>query len=217
MLDVTRLLDEIKASPYEEIIIRAPHTGVLRFANTIKEGDRVTGAFGTWKEKSGTLLATIVRERNDHAIAANQKGLVSEIHRNLENGFVEAGTPLLTLRHFLSKEEVLQRILRQALYLFTAPERAKYYFVPNVDLKVKVSGSRSVSVAEGMELFIVSRMKREVPLYYTGPEGVIYSVYFQHNENMDAGQPLIGVCPQDQLPHIEEVVLRVQTEWEEQE
>ena len=217
MLDVTRLLDEIKASPYEEIIIRAPHTGILRFANTIKEGDRVTGAFGTWKEKPGTLLATIVRERNDRAIAATQKGLVSEIHRDLENGFVEAGTPLLTLRHFLSKEEVLQRILRQALYLFTAPERAKYYFVPNVDLKVKVSGSRSVSVAEGMELFIVSRMKREVPLYYTGPEGVIYSVYFQHNENMDAGQPLIGVCPQDQLPHIEEVVLRVQTEWEEQE
>ncbi len=216
MLDVTRLLEEIKASPYEEMVLRAPHTGVLRFAD-IKEGDRVIGPFGTWKEKPGTRLATLVRERNDHPLEATQKGVISEIHRDFEDTFVEAGTPVITLRHFLSKEEVLQRLLRQALYLFTAPERAKYYFTPNVDLKVKVSGSRSVTVTDGMELFIVSRMKREMPLYYTGPEGVIYSVYFQHNENMDAGEPLIGVCPQDQLSEIEEVVLRVQTEWEEQE
>ena len=52
-----------------------------------------------------------------------------------------------------------------------APERAKYYFVPQIDTKIKVSGCRSVSVYEGMELFIVSRMKREMPLYYTGPDG----------------------------------------------
>ena len=33
----------------------------------------------------------------------------------------------------------------------------------------------------------------------------------------DAGSPLIGVCPPDQLQHIEEVVLKVQTEWQEHE
>lgn len=38
-------------------------------------------------------------------------------------------------------------------------------------------------------------MKREMPLYYTGPDGLIYTVYFEHNENVDAGSPLIGVCP----------------------
>jgi hypothetical protein len=216
MLDITRLLEEIKASPYEEMVILAPHTGVLHFAE-LKEEARVTGPGGTWKERPGTLLATMVREHNERPITATQKGVVSEVRRELEGTFVEAGTPLVTLRHFLSKDEVLQRILRQALYLFSAPERAKYYFTPSVDLKVKVSGSRSVTVNEGMELFIVSRMKRETPLYYTGPEGVIYSVYFQHNENMDAGAPLIGVCPPDQLADIEDVVMRVQTEWEEQE
>jgi hypothetical protein len=42
-------------------------------------------------------------------------------------------------------------------------------------------------------------------------------VYFQHNENVDAGQPLIGICPPDQLETIEEVVMRVQTEWVEKE
>ena len=120
---------------------------------------------------------------------------------------MQAGTPLATIRHFLSKDEVLRILLKQALNLFVAPERAKF----------KVSGCRSVSVYEGMELFIVSRMKREMPLYYTGPDGLIYTVYFEHNENVDAGSPLIGVCPPDQLQQIEEVVLKVQTEWQEQE
>ncbi len=70
---------------------------------------------------------------------------------------------------------------------------------------------------EGMELLIMSRMKREVPLVYTGPAGVIYAVYFTYNENIDAGAPLIGVCPQDQLPAIQEVIMRVQTEWTEKD
>ena len=33
----------------------------------------------------------------------------------------------------------------------------------------------------------------------------------------DVGSPLIGVCPPDHLQQIEEVVLKVQTEWQEQE
>jgi biotin carboxyl carrier protein len=216
MLDVSRLLETIKAAPYEEVVIRAPHTGVVKLAD-IKEGDKVSGPTGVWKDKPGSLLASITRERNTRPIASRQKGVISGVCRELEDRFVEAGTPLVTLRHFLGKDEVLQIILRHALYLFPAPERAKYYFTPAVDLKVKVSGSASVTVTEGMELFIMSRMKREMPLYYLGPEGVIYAVYFLHNQNMEAGQPLIGVCPQDHLKEIEDVVLRVQTEWEEQE
>lgn len=216
MIDFTQLLEEIKASPYEELVLAAPHTGVVTFG-TLKVGDKVHGPTGTWKEKPGTLLATLDRERNPKPIMASQKGEVSGVRSELEGRFVEAGTPLVTVRHYRSKDEVLQILLQQALHLFTAPERAKYYFVPQVDTKVKVSGCRSVSVYEGMELFIVSRMKREMPLYYTGPEGVIYAVYFQHNENVDAGRPLIGICPPDQLHQIEDVVRKVQTDWEEQD
>lgn len=216
MLDVTSLLDEIKASPYEELEIVAPHTGVVTFGS-LKEGDKVTAPYGTWKEHPGTLLATINRERNPKPLTATQSGSVASIHTEYEGKFVNAGTPIVTVRHFLSKEEVLKIILKQALHLFTAPERAKYYFVPQLDTKIKVSGCRSVSVYEGMELFIVSRMKRETPLYYTGPDGVIYTVYFEHNQNVDAGSPLIGICPPDQLQQIEEVVLKVQTEWQELE
>ena len=191
MLDVTSLLEEIKASPFEEQEIVAPHTGVVTFGS-LKLGDKVIGPNGTWKERPGTLIATITRERNPKPLNAVQKGEVCAIHSELEGTYVQAGTPLATIR-------------------------AKYYFVPQIDTKIKVSGCRSVSVYEGMELFIVSRMKREMPLYYTGPDGLIYTVYFEHNENVDAGSPLIGVCPPDQLQQIEEVVLKVQTEWQEQE
>lgn len=216
MLDISKLLEEIKASPYEENIVRAPHTGLVTFDN-LQVGNKVFGAGGTWKEIPGTLLAAILREHNKKPIRATQKGEISAINRELEGCFVEAGTPLLTIRHFLSKEEVLNILLQQALQLFVAPERAKYYFVPQIDTKVKVSGPQSVTVYEGMELFIVSRMKREMPLYYTGVDGVIYAIYFKHNENVDAQSPLIGVCPIDQLKQIEEVVTKVLTEWQEQE
>lgn len=216
MLDITRLLEEIKASPYEEVDVAAPHTGVVHFAD-IAPGAKVQGPAGTWKEKPGTLLAVLERERNKKPIHAPQKGEVVRVNDQAADAFVEAGEYLLTLRHFLSKEEVMDLILKKALYLFPAPERAKYYFTPEVDSKVKSSGSKSVTVREGMELFIMSRMKREAPVYYSGPAGVIYAVYFTHSENVDAGEPLIGVCPPEQLPLIEDVVVRVQTEWEEQE
>jgi len=66
-------------------------------------------------------------------------------------------------------------------------------------------------------MFIVSRMKRETPLSYSGPEGMIYAVYFQQGDNVDGGQPLIGVCPESQLTLIQDVVSRVQGEWEERD
>ncbi|MEG2172307.1 MAG: biotin attachment protein [Desulfovibrionaceae bacterium] len=216
MFDVTTLLDEIKSSPYEEIQICSPHTGRVSFA-ALQQGDAVHGPQGTWKEKPGTLLVTIDRERNPKPLSAPQKGEVSLLHSELEGCFVESGTPLVTLRHFLSRDEVTAIILKRALHVFVAPERAKYYFTPDVDKKVRASGSRAVTVSEGMELFIMSRMKREVPVLYTGPKGIIYAVYFKHTDNVDADQPLIGVCPPDQQDAIAEVVMRVQTEWPERE
>lgn len=216
MLDVTALLEEIKASPYEEIHVVAPHTGKVSFAG-VKDGERVHGPMGQWKEKPGTLLATIERERNPKPLCAPQKGEVCMVRRDLEGCFVEAGTPLVALRHFLTREEVQSIILKRALHPFLAPERAKYYFAPDADKKIRAGGPRAVTVQSGMELFIMSRMKREAPLNYEGPTGVIYAVYFKHTDNVDAGQPLIGVCPPDQLAAIEDVVMRVQTEWREQD
>ena len=171
------------------------------------------GPSGEWKEQPGTCLAVITRENNPLPVTSPDKGVIQELHTELEGCFVEAGTRLALLRHYLSAAEVVRVLLREALSLFRAPERAKYYFVPEVDQKVKLMGHRSISVQDGMELFVASRMKREITVCYQGPEGVIYEVYFQHNRNVDAGAPLIGVCPPDQRPYIEDVVSRVQMDW----
>lgn len=216
MIDVPALLEEIKSSPYRDIVIRAPHTGKVTFSG-MKAGERVVGPSGQWREKSGTLIAILERERNPKPICAPEKGELTEVFFSLEGTFVEAGTPLALIRHMLTSEEVQALILKRALYLFCAPERAKYYFIPEVDKKIRSSDAHSVSVREGMEIMIMSRMKREVPLHYSGPDGVIYSVYFSYNENVDAGAPLLGICPSDQLPIIQDVIMRVQTEWTEKE
>jgi len=215
VLNVKELLEEIKASPYKNIEIKAPHTGVVGFAG-LQAGDKVRAPRGTWLEKPGTLLLELTRERNKKPLHAPENGEVVDVRSELEGQFVEAGTPLMTVRHYLSRKEVIDLILQKALFLFRAPERAKYYFVPELDQKLKVSGKRSVKVTDGMEMFIVSRMKRETPLSYSGPEGLIYAVYFHRGDNVDAGEPLLGICPEDQLTMIQDVVARVQSEWEEE-
>ena len=215
MLDISKLLEKIKKSPYEEITVLTQHSGVLSFAD-LKEGDRVYGRSGAWQEKPGTVLAVLERERNKINVECQDKGEIKQLYRELDGKFVEAATPVAVIRHFLSKDEVLRIILKQALYLFTAPERAKYYFAPEADKKIRGSGHKAVLVKDGMELLIMSRMKREAVLNYTGPEGLIYAVYFAYNENVDAGLPLIGVCPEAQMAEIEDVVARVHAEWEEQ-
>ncbi len=216
MLDISALLDEIKAAPFVESSIVAPHCGVVSFNAEVVPGTKIIGATGTYKERPGTLLATLERERNQKPIRALEKGEIVSCNTDVAGAFVEAGTELIRVRHFLSKEEVLQSILKKALFLFNAPEKAKYYFNPAVDVKIKNTGPKSVSVTDGMELFIISRMKRETTLRYTGPDGVIYAVYFGFNQNVDAGQPLIGVCPPDMVEQIEDASVRVQTEWQEQ-
>jgi hypothetical protein len=215
MLDISALLNEIKASPYVESSVTAPHCGVARFSEDLRDGRKVHGASGAWNEKPGTLLASLERERNTRRICARENGELAGWNREVDGAFVQAGTELARVRHFLSKEEVLQLLLKKALYLFAAPEKAKYYFIPSADIKVKNIGPRSVSVQDGMELFIISRMKRETPLCYSGPDGIIYAVYFSFNRNVEAGQPLIGVCPPELVEQIEDMVVRVQTEWRE--
>ena len=69
MLDVTGLLESIKAEPFTEMPVRAPHTGVISFSG-VREGDKVMGPCGEWKEVPGTRIATITRERNPKPVAA---------------------------------------------------------------------------------------------------------------------------------------------------
>jgi hypothetical protein len=213
-MNVRELLEDIKKNPYEEIEVVSPHCGYVEFA-VEGVGAQVSGPTGTWGEKPGTVLAYITRENNRKSIHATLKGTVDSIEKLGGKAFVQAGQKLLTIRHYLSRDEVIDLILRRTLHLFEAPERAKYYFVPEIDMKVKAGGLRAVTVKPGEEVFIMSRMKRETPVAYDGPEGLIYSVYFKHDENVEAGAPLIGVCPPDQVDHIRDVINQVRGEWRE--
>lgn len=216
MIDVKELLRELREEPYEKIVIRAPHSGKVEFVAS-EPGVRVVGPGGTWKEVPGTLLARLERELVKRPINAPQKGEVMSLGEVQNGQFVQAGQELMTIRHFLTKEEVIARILRRSLSLFPAPEKGKYYFFPEVDIKIKTKGSQTVHVEDGMELFILSRMKRETSVRYSGPAGIIYAVYFETNDSVDRDSPLIGVCPESQLGQIQEVVSRIQSEWEERD
>ena len=101
MLDISKLLEKIKKSPYEEITVLTQHSGVLSFAD-LKEGDRVYGRSGAWQEKPGTVLAVLERERNKINVECQDKGEIKQLYRELDGKFVEAATPVAVIRHFLS-------------------------------------------------------------------------------------------------------------------
>ena len=121
MLNVSDLLEQLKQTPYRMIEVATRHTGVVTF-EALRQGDSVHGPEGTWKEKPGTKLATLTRERNPKPIYAPEKGVIETIHTELENQFVECGTPLVTIRHYLTREEVESIILREASRMTTRPE-----------------------------------------------------------------------------------------------
>lgn len=214
MLDIKNFLDEIRQTPYEELVVRAPHTGRVRFF--IKEtGVQVKGAEGPWQENQGTRLVAIERERNLRLVHAPETGEIVGFFKLKDGDFVQAGDPLLTIRHFLTRKEVIDRILQQALFLCRTPEKGRFYFTPDIDIKIKTRDCTSIHVCSGMEMFILSRMKRETLLPYIGPEGIIYATYFNSGDDLELNAPLIGICPHDQLEHIEEVIGRVRNEWNE--
>ena len=212
--NVSDIVAQLEQNPYQILPVYAKYSGILHY-NNIQEGTTVLPVMGKWKEIPATVLATITREKIDKLICAEKKGVVQKIYPELEGNFVQAGTEIMSLKHYYSKEEVLEIVLQHSLYLFVAPERAKYYFVADIEKKIVSFGCRSIRVHDGMPLFIMSRMKREVTLPYSGPEGVIYSVYSNPTENVDVNAPLIGVCQEEMLPHIEEIVTTLQCQWKE--
>ena len=112
MLDITALLDEIKQHPYLDVSIKTPHTGIIEFTD-IEEGNKVKDVSGEFKEIPGTKIAVITRENNPRFIHAAQKGIIQKMHKEYNKQFVEAGTEIGILRHFLSKEEVIEIILQK--------------------------------------------------------------------------------------------------------
>ncbi len=211
-IDFDAILGKYHADPFDYIDICATHTGRISFK--VVEGSLVNSSSGEWLHIPGSPLFEITRERNPKLVTAGTNGTISSVRTELEGQFVEAGEKLLTIRHPLKKKEVIESILKEVLYLFPAPERAKYFFSLDIQSRIEKKGARDLSIKPGDEIIIMSLMKRDTPIYYTGEAGVIHSVYFTPGISVDQGQPLIGICASDKLPLIQKVITRVKADWD---
>ena len=211
-IDFDEILAKYRSDPYNYVDICAPHTGFVNFI--VERGNGVDAPGGEWNHIPGTGLFAMTRENNQKTIHAPIAGIVSEINAELDGEFVEAGEKMLTIKHPLKKKEIIEGILKEVLYLFPAPETAKFFFSMDIQSRIDKKGARSVSVKPGDETFTMSLMKRDTPVYYSGEEGVIHSIYFKPGISVPQGEPLIGVCGADKLPLIGKVITRVKAEWD---
>jgi hypothetical protein len=211
-IDFDEIISRFKADPYDYVDIHSIHTGRIGFK--VKVGTAVEGVSGEWKHIPGTTLYVLNRERNPKPVHSPTNGEISFVRDDLDGRFVEAGEKIITIKHPLTKREIIDGILRKVLYSFVAPERAKYFFSMEIQSRIDKYGQREVFVKPGDELFIMSLMKRESPVYYDGVPGIIHSNYFKPGESVDHGQPLVGICPKDTLPLIQKIITRVKAEWE---
>ena len=206
------IISRYRSDPYEYVDMYAIHTGEVRFL--VSENSEVEAPSGEWKQLPGSPLYEINRERNPKVVTSQTNGTISSICTDLDGRFVEAGEKLLTIRHPLKKKEIIEATLQEVLFLFEAPERARYYFAMDVQSRIDQKGARSVFIKPGDEVITMSLMKRDTPVYYTGEPGIIHSVYFKPGDSVDQGVPLIGVCAEDKLPLVQKVITRVKAEWE---
>jgi hypothetical protein len=212
-IDYDKVLGAYREDPFGYVDICTSHTGKIRF--NVKRDDPIAGVSGKWRHIPGTKLCELTRERNKKPVFSNTKGVVSFIRNDLEGQFVEAGEKIITIKHPLKKREIIEQILRNVLLPFPAPERAKYFFSMDIQSRIEKFGQRTVHIESGVELFTMSLMKRDTPVYYDGDPGIIHSVYFQAGFSVEQGEPLIGICPEEKLPLIEKIINRVRAEWEE--
>jgi len=206
------IISRYRTDPYDYVDIHALHAGQVRYL--VDEGAQVEGMSGEWKHIPGTGLFEITRERNAKVITSKTNGIVSMLRQELDGEFVEAGEKLMTIRHPLKKKEIIESILQEVLSIFTAPERARYYFSMDIQSRIDQKGARSVFIQPGDEIITMSLMKRDTPVYYTGDAGIIHSIYFKPGDSVNQGTPLIGVCPKNKLPLIQKIITRVKAEWE---
>ncbi len=211
-IDFDEIIGKYKSDPYDYIDVIAIHTGIVTFK--VKEGDEVDSPSGEWNHIPGSLLYEINRERNPKKVTSQINGTISSLNLELEGKFVEAGEQLMTIRHPLKKKEIIENILKEVLFLFPAPEKAKYFFALDIQSRIEKKGARSVSIAPGDEIITMSLMKRDTPIFYEGEPGVIHSVYFKPGVSVEQGSPLIGVCAPDQVPLIQKIITKVKADWD---
>ena len=139
---------------------------------------------------------------------------MAQINTEFDGQFVEAGEKLMTIKHPLKKKEIIENILKEVLFLFPAPETAKYFFAMDIQSRIEKKGARAVTIESGEEILTMSLMKRDTPVYYKGQRGVVHSIYFNPGVSVAQGEPLLGICAPEKLPLIQKIITRVKADWD---
>lgn len=210
-IDFDEIISNFRADPFDYMDVKTLHTGRIKYK--VKEGDDVEGISGQWHHIPGTLLYEIERERNLKPLTSQINGVISSLEQGLDGQFVEAGEKVMTIKHPLKKREIIDGILRKVLSMYKAPERAKYFYSLDMQAKIDKHGAQSVLIKPGDEIFTMSLMKRDTPVYYDGEPGIMHSVYFSPGDSLDQGASMIGVCPEEKIPLVERIINRVKVEW----
>ncbi len=211
-INFDEIINKYRSDPFEYEDVITPHTGRVKFK--VSEGDAVDGPGGQWHHRPGTLLYILNRENNPKPMHSAINGEVYSIREELEGHFVEAGEKLMTIKHPLKKREIIEAILQKVLFLFPAPENAKYFFALDIQARIDKQSEKPVYIEPGDEIITMSLMKRDTPIFYTGEPGIIHSVYFKPGVSVNQGEPLIGVCARDKLPLIQKIIAHVKAEWD---
>ena len=211
-INFEEIINKYRLDPYDYLDVMTPHTGRVKFR--VNEGEKVEGSSGKWNHHPGTLLYVINRENNPKPMNSLTNGIVTSLRKELEGHFVEAGEKLMTIKPPLKKKEIIENILQNVLYLFRAPEKAKYFFSLDIQARIDKQEEKPVFIKPDEEIITMSLMKRDTPIYYTGEEGIIHSVYFKPGVSVNQGEPLIGVCAKNKLPLIQKIITHVKAEWD---
>lgn len=211
-INLEELLNSYRSHPFEDHDVETPHCGTISLK--AEEGQSVEGPGGQWMQQPGTLLFSLEREKNLKKICSPCNGNVHNIRKELDTCFVQAGEKVLCIRHRLDKEEVIDRILTEVLSVLKAPQTARYMLMPDIAARLeKEEGRHGVSLDEGDEALIMSLMKRDTIITYSGVPGIIFRVYFQQGDLVEQGEPMIGVCPPDKIEYVNRVIAKIRNEW----
>jgi biotin carboxyl carrier protein len=211
-INLDALLERYHAHPFEDHCVETPHCGVVTLE--VAENDEVKGPGGQWMHKPGSTLFVIEREKNRKKVTAPCDGHVADVDLSLDGSFVQAGERVLSIRHRLNRDEVIDRILKEVLVIFQAPQTARYMLVPDIYTRIEKDKGSGVALEEGDEFLIMSLMKRDSVLSYSGQPGMIYRVYFQQGELVEQGMPLVGLCPPENMTYIHRIIEKIRTDWE---
>ncbi|MEW6220525.1 MAG: hypothetical protein AB1634_13470 [Thermodesulfobacteriota bacterium] len=211
-VDFDEILSKYRQDPYHYVDVHVPHTGRLRFH--VEKGTPVKASSGEWGHIPGSLLYVLTREKNPKPFYSPINGEVSFLREDLQGAFVEAREKVIVIKHPLKKREIIESILRQILLPFRAPERARYFFSLEIQGKMDKEVKKPIAIKAGDEILTMSLMKRDIPVLYDGEPGIIHSLYFTPGVTVEQGEPLLGICPPEQLPLIDKIISRVKAEWE---